>query len=205
MCGPHGSGASGRGFPVNGTSAIALPPGWNRTGTDGKSSASARDRMRTSVVRCPWAPHEQPGMGKSRGCIRAHSEGRCQCCRETGPWELWTVPLNNEIVVRATKVGKSSLARSSQTLGRTPRRISLHRHLRRSRHGPRTPPIPTLVRPRRRRTGRRPMNETTPVSSILKRIAPIQLAAWRLMMEKHQDFMQAVRDRVPRPPQPHPQ
>ena len=34
------------------------------------------------------------------------------------------------------------------------------------------------------------MNETTPVSSILKRIAPIQLAAWRLMMEKHQDFMQ---------------
>lgn len=34
------------------------------------------------------------------------------------------------------------------------------------------------------------MNETTPVSSILKRIAPIQLATWRLMMEKHQDFMQ---------------
>ncbi|MFF8895634.1 MarR family winged helix-turn-helix transcriptional regulator [Brevibacterium casei] len=34
------------------------------------------------------------------------------------------------------------------------------------------------------------MNETTPVSSILKRVAPIQIAAWRLMMEKHQDFME---------------
>lgn len=34
------------------------------------------------------------------------------------------------------------------------------------------------------------MTETTPVSSILKRIAPIQIAAWRLMLEKHQDFME---------------
>lgn len=34
------------------------------------------------------------------------------------------------------------------------------------------------------------MRETTPVSTILRRVAPIQLAAWRLMLEKHQDFMQ---------------
>ncbi len=33
------------------------------------------------------------------------------------------------------------------------------------------------------------MTETTPVSTILKKIAPIQIAAWRLMMEKHQDFI----------------
>ncbi|MCM1013062.1 MULTISPECIES: MarR family transcriptional regulator [unclassified Brevibacterium] len=33
------------------------------------------------------------------------------------------------------------------------------------------------------------MTETTPVSTILRKIAPIQIAAWRLMMEKHQDFI----------------
>ena len=32
-------------------------------------------------------------------------------------------------------------------------------------------------------------NETTPVSSLIKRFGPIQIASWRLMMEKHQDFM----------------
>lgn len=43
------------------------------------------------------------------------------------------------------------------------------------------------------------MTETTPVSSILRQIAPIKIAAWRLAMEKHQDFMAqfeiAFRDR----------
>lgn len=33
------------------------------------------------------------------------------------------------------------------------------------------------------------MTETTPVSSILRQIAPIKIATWRLAMEKHQDFM----------------
>lgn len=32
-------------------------------------------------------------------------------------------------------------------------------------------------------------NETTPVSSLIRRFGPIQIASWRLMMEKHQDFM----------------
>ena len=32
-------------------------------------------------------------------------------------------------------------------------------------------------------------NETTPVSTLIKRFGPIQIASWRLMMEKHQDFM----------------
>ena len=43
------------------------------------------------------------------------------------------------------------------------------------------------------------MTETTPVSSILRQIAPIKIAAWRLAMEKQQDFMAqfeiAFRDR----------
>lgn len=33
------------------------------------------------------------------------------------------------------------------------------------------------------------MEETTPVSSMIRRNGPIKVAAWRLMMEKHQDFM----------------
>ena len=44
MCGPNGSGASGRGFPVNGTSAIALPPNGNRTETDVRLLAAAERR-----------------------------------------------------------------------------------------------------------------------------------------------------------------
>ena len=34
-----------------------------------------------------------------------------------------------------------------------------------------------------------PTGETTPVSSQLREHGPIKVAAWRLMMEKHQDFM----------------
>lgn len=33
------------------------------------------------------------------------------------------------------------------------------------------------------------MEETTPVSSMIRKNGPIKIAAWRLMMEKHQDFM----------------
>ena len=33
------------------------------------------------------------------------------------------------------------------------------------------------------------MEETTPVSSMIRQNGPIKIAAWRLMMEKYQDFM----------------
>lgn len=33
------------------------------------------------------------------------------------------------------------------------------------------------------------MDKTTPVSSMIKQNGPIKIAAWRLMMEKYQDFM----------------
>lgn len=33
------------------------------------------------------------------------------------------------------------------------------------------------------------MDKTTPVSSMIRANGPIKIAAWRLMMEKHQDFM----------------
>ncbi|WP_426936830.1 MarR family winged helix-turn-helix transcriptional regulator [Brevibacterium sp. LE-L] len=33
------------------------------------------------------------------------------------------------------------------------------------------------------------MEDTTPVSSMIRKNGPIKIATWRLMMEKHQDFM----------------
>lgn len=33
------------------------------------------------------------------------------------------------------------------------------------------------------------IRETTPVSTILRQVAPIQIASWRLILEKHQDMM----------------
>lgn len=33
------------------------------------------------------------------------------------------------------------------------------------------------------------MDKTTPVSSMIRRNGPIKIAAWRLMMEKYQDFL----------------
>jgi hypothetical protein len=33
------------------------------------------------------------------------------------------------------------------------------------------------------------MDKTTPVSSMIRQNGPIKIAAWRLIMEKYQDFM----------------